>query len=103
MERALTLISEYQHVDLGSEMGSKSETEFLIRNRHEIGRGVAVPAAYLSSLLPLRQLVGAKVGELEFYADVFAFEEGHDFLEGVSVLADDADGVTLNAGLGFFL
>lgn len=50
-----------------------------------------------------KHLVGAEVGELEFDADVFAFEKGHDFLQDVAVFTDDADGVALNAGLGFFL
>ena len=50
-----------------------------------------------------RGLVGAEVGELELDADVFAAQEGHDFLEDVAVFADDADGVALDAGLGFFL
>ena len=40
---------------------------------------------------------------MEFDADVFAAEQGHDLLKGIAVFADDADGVALDAGLCFFL
>ena len=47
--------------------------------------------------------VGAEVGELQVDADVLAAEQGHDLLQGVAVLADDADRVALDAGLRLLL
>ena len=43
------------------------------------------------------------VGELEGDAEVAGREQSHDLLQSVAILADDADGVALNGGLGFEL
>src|ERR1039458_3166346 len=47
--------------------------------------------------------LAAVVGELEGDAEVAGAELAHDGLQDVLVLGDDADGVALNAGLGFEL
>lgn len=50
-----------------------------------------------------RLLVGAVVGELELDAIVAGAELIHDLLEDIAVLGDDADGISLDAGLGLEL
>jgi len=48
-------------------------------------------------------LVGAEVSELELHAEVAGAQLGHDLLQDVAVLGDDANGVALDAGIGFQL
>src|SRR5579859_1251614 len=82
-----------------SRPNSRSMAERSSRNRSKISfreMVAGLPNSFIAS-------VGPVVGELHVNAKISAPEQGHDFLQGVAIFAADANGVTLDGSLHFFL